>query len=129
MTLLEAVIAFVLLSVVGVVCLEQTSSAARLQASSVEWTQAVAVGEATLATLDGAGASPDFGLASASASAAIATGTVLSEAGDADRTTRAVRVERTRWRAGLDRVTVSVPLRHGGAFTLTRLVATPRGQP
>lgn len=129
MTLLEAVIAFVLLSVVGVVCLEQTSSAARLQASSAEWTQAVAVGEATLAAVGGTGANSDFGLASVAPMAARSTGTAIIDAGNSDGGALAVRVERTRWRSGLDRVTVSVPLRNGGAFTLTRLVAASRGQP
>ena len=49
MTLLEAVIAFVVLSLAGVVCLDQARGASQLQRSSAEWTQAIARGESALA--------------------------------------------------------------------------------
>ena len=50
MTLLEAVIAFVLLALVGVVCLDQSRGASQLQRSSAEWERAIAVADAALAT-------------------------------------------------------------------------------
>ena len=50
MTLLEVVVSFVLLAVVGVACLELANSATGLERRSVEWAQAVAEGEAALAS-------------------------------------------------------------------------------
>ena len=49
MTLLEAVVAFVLLSVVGVVCLDQSRGATQLQVRSAEWTRAVTLAESAMA--------------------------------------------------------------------------------
>lgn len=95
MTLLESVIAFVLLAVVGVSCLELTRGAASLQRSSAAWTAAVAAGESALASAV-AGAPPDDALPA----------TVL----------------RTRWRDGVERVEVTVALPDGRAFRLNRLV-------
>lgn len=105
MTLLEAVVSFVLLSLVGVVCLDQARGAAQLQASSAEWTQAVALGESALATAV-SGAPVEF------------TGSTHSQP--------VVVTERRAWRAGLDLVTVNVSLSRGGTYRISRLVATPR---
>lgn len=103
MTLLEAMIAFVLLSVVGVVCLDQSRGASQLQASSAEWSRAVLRGERAMADAmaNGApGASDERTLA------------------DAD-----VRVVRRPWRGRVDAIDVMVPLPNGATYTLTRLVA------
>ncbi len=110
MTLLEAVIAFVLLSVVGVVCLDQSRGASQLQVRSAEWTRAVALAESALAeSAFGEAATPD---------AAAAGG---------DRATTRVRVVRRPWRAGIDVLEASVPLTHGGTFTLQRLAPAAGG--
>ena len=107
MTLLEAVIACVLLSVVGVVCLDQTRGAVRLQEQSVMWSSAVSRAE--------------------SAFADAATGTPSSArlgGGMGDDST--VTVERRPWRPGVDLVQVRVALPSGGAFDMVRLVPSPR---
>ena len=98
MTLLEAVIAFVLLSVVGVVCLDQSRGASQLQARSAEWTRAVEQAESALAE---------------------ATSRALPMANAAGRD--AVRIDRRTWRPGVDVVSVTVPLAQGGEYVLERL--------
>jgi|JI10StandDraft_1071094.scaffolds.fasta_scaffold378167_3 hypothetical protein len=101
MTLLEAIIAFVLLSVVGIACLDQSRGASQLQLSSAEWDRAVARGESALAAAV-TGPAPD----------------------DATADT-AVRVARRVWRDRVDVIEVSVPLSDGRWFSLTRLVSRP----
>jgi type II secretory pathway pseudopilin PulG len=114
MTLLEAIIAFVLLSVVGVVCLDQTRGATQLQVRSAEWTDAVARAESALAA--------------ATASALPEIARTNGEGDDARdgvanvRNDRPPNVSRTPWRSGLDRIVVRVPLTSGGTFVLERLV-------
>ena len=93
MTLLESIIASLLLAVTAVVCLDATRGAAALQRKSAAWTQAVAQAEAELAT--------------------------VSSGGLASSTTR---VSRRRWREGLDMLEVEVPMAGGAGFRLTRLV-------
>lgn len=102
MTLLEAVVAFAVLAVVGVVCLDQSRGATQLQVSSAEWDRAVARGESAMAA---------------------------TLAGDALTSTDAseIRVTRRPWRGGVDAVEVSVSLPSGGTFVLSRL--TPRAMP
>lgn len=101
MTLLESIIALVILSVVGVVCLDQARGAVRLQGASAEWTQAIAKGESALS--EAAAGVPSAGLANE-----------LSP----DST---VRVARRAWRTGVDQIDVSVLLPSGATFMLTRL--------
>lgn len=103
MTLLEATIAFVLLSVVGIVCLDQSRAATQLEVSSVEWRQAVARADAALAdaALDGAALSD-----------------VSANASGRDN----VRVSRRAWRGRVDVIEVTVPLSSGGVYTSSRLV-------
>ena len=93
MTLLESIIASLLLAVTAVVCLDATRGAAALQRKSAAWTQAVAHAEAELATVSSGGS---------------ATGTT--------------RVTRRAWRDGLDILEVDVTMTAGASFRLTRLV-------
>lgn len=102
MTLLEAVIAFVILSVVGIVCLDQSRGAAQLQVTSAEWTRAIARGESALAeAIAGTASIPDVGPRGASVPR--------------------VQVERRFWRAGVDQIEVTVPLASGATYVVTRL--------
>ncbi len=93
MTLLESIIASLLLAVTAVVCLDATRGAAALQRNSAAWTQAVAHAEAELATVSSGGQ---------------ATGTT--------------RVTRRAWRDGLEVLEVDVPTGAGASFRLTRVV-------
>ena len=95
MTLLESVVAFVILALVGIACLDLSRGAAQLERSSVEWSRAVALGEAALAA------------ASVDAPMMVASGVV---------------VQRAPWRDGVDRVDVAVNLSAGRVFRITRLV-------
>ena len=106
MTLLEAVIAFVVLSLAGIVCLDQARGAAQLQRSSAEWTQAIARGESALAE-------------------AVARSTPDEAVSSFD--DRSIRVHRRNWRPGLDLIEVSVPMANGRAYVLTRLTPSTAG--
>ena len=104
MTLLESVIAFVLLAVVGVACLDLTRGALRLETSSMEWTRAVAIGESALQS---------------------------AAAGDAPEgpAFRGVEIVRRPWAAGegrIDLIEVRVPLPGGAEFRAARLVQSSR---
>jgi len=92
-TLLESIIASLLLAVTAVVCLDATRGAAALQRKSAAWTLAVAHAEAELATVS---------------SGNMASGTA--------------QVARRPWRDGLDILEVDVPMAGGTSFRLTRLV-------
>ncbi len=93
MTLLESIIASLLLAVTAVVCLDATRGAAALQRKSAAWTQAVAQAEAELATMSSGGL-----------------------------TSSTTRVARRPWRDGLDLLEVEVPMAGSASFRLTRLV-------
>lgn len=93
MTLLESIIASLLLAVTAVVCLDATRGAAALQQKSAAWTVAVARAEAELAT--------------------------VSSGGVASSTTR---VSRRPWRDGLDLLEVEVPMAGGASVQLARVV-------
>ncbi len=114
MTLLEAIIAFVLLSVVGVVCLDQTRGATQLQVRSAEWTDAVARAESALAAAT-ASALPEIAMH-------IGEGDLARDAAPIGRSAEQPNVSRTPWRSGLDRIEVRVPLASGGTYVLERLV-------
>jgi Tfp pilus assembly protein PilV len=118
MTLLEAIIAFVLLSVVGVVCLDQTRGATQLQVRSAEWTAAVARAESALAEST-AGSLPDGRTGNGQQSL---NGNETSQEQD-----NLPDVSRTPWRAGIDRIVVRVPLTSGGVYVLERLVPVASG--
>lgn len=113
MTLLEAVVSFVLLSLVGIVCLDQARGAAQLQKSSVEWTQAVVLGETALATAVNGGTSTAPGNSLGNAEGPFSESTVAAGR---------VVTERFAWRAGLDLITVSVPLSGGTSYRIAKLV-------
>lgn len=93
MTLLESLIASLLLAVTAVVCLDATRGAAALQQKSEAWTRAVAEAEAELA--------------------------IVTSGGVASNTTR---VSRRPWRDGLELIEIDVPMAGGASFRLTRLV-------
>ena len=97
MTLLESIIASVLLAVTAVVCLDATRGAAALQRKSASWTEAVALAESELAVVTSGG------LAASS-----------------------TRVSRRRWRDGLELIEVDVSTAGGASFRLTRLVEANR---
>lgn len=100
MTLLESIVAFVLLAVVGIACLDLSRGATGLEVRSVEWSRAVATGESALAA----------------AAAGVPTD---------DAAFHGVQLTRTPWRDGadgIDLVDVEVPLETGAAFHATRLV-------
>lgn len=103
MTLLEAVVAFVLLSVVGVVCLDQSRGATQLQVRSAEWTRAVTLAESAMAE----------------ATSSPMTSPMAPAPG------QPVQVERRRWQPGVDVVHVSVPLPDGRHYVLERLTRAP----
>jgi type II secretory pathway pseudopilin PulG len=98
-TLLESIVAFVLLAVVGVACLDLSHGASSLAVSSREWNAAVARAESALtlaSAAQDAGSSNDVGN---------------------------VRVTRRPWSDDVDEVSVDVPVRDGRVFRLSRLVA------
>jgi hypothetical protein len=102
MTLLESVLAFVLLAVVGVACIDLSRGATGLETRSVEWGRAVAVGEAALSA---ASVGVD----------ATAVGVFDGARGS---------VERRPWAKGdgVDVVTVTVTLPDGATYRTSRLV-------
>ncbi len=111
MTLLEAVIAFVLLSVVGIACLDQSRGAAQLQVASVEWDRAVLRGESAMASAV-AGVTPSW------------PETARDATRDAtDDAALPVQVTRRAWGRGVDAIEVTVPLHDGGRYVLSRLVS------
>ena len=111
MTLLESLVAFIVLALVGIACLDLSRGAVELQRSSEEWTRAVTIGESTLAaaTVD-ANVEQAFGPISASGESKTLTPRVL----------------RRVWRDGVDVIEVTVPLPSGGEYQVSRLVARGR---
>lgn len=103
MTLLESVIAFVLLAVVGVACLDLSRGATGLEHRSAEWSRTVALGESAL--MSAASGAPLDALSSDS-----------------------VRIERepSSREVGLDVVVVRVTLPNGAEFRASRLVRVNR---
>ena len=109
MTLLEAVIVFVVLSLAGVVCLDQARGATQLQRSSAEWTQAIARGESALAEAIARSTPP---------------GRTVPSLEDPS-----VHVQRRPWQPGLDLIEVSVPLANGRAYVLAHLTPSAARTP
>ncbi len=109
MTLLESVIACVLLAMVGVVCLEQVSEAARLQQRTAAWSAAIPAADEALAAALLSAPPPDV-------------------AGGIQGPRDAVSTQRRPWRAGVDLIEVTVPVASGGRLSVSHLVAAPRPQ-
>ena len=97
MTLMEAVVALVILSLVAVGCLELSQGASQLELSATEWNRAVTAAESRMAQYTSG--APRDGVDT--------TGT---------------QVTRASWKGGLDVVTVSVPVARGKRFELRRVV-------
>jgi len=117
MTLLESIVAFIVLALVGIACLDLSRGAVELQRSSEEWTQAVAVGESALASaaaeanvVDAFAAPPQRGAPNTSTPNAFTP-----------------RVSRHMWRDGVDVIDVTVPLPSGGEYQISRLIGRRGG--
>ena len=101
MTLLESVVAFVILALAGIACLDLSRGSAQLERSSVEWSHAVSVAEAALTSG--------------------AAGTAVDEYGD-------VALRRLPWAKGVDRLDVTVAMSSGRTLRMSRLVPVPRSR-
>lgn len=111
MTLLESIVAFIVLALVGIACLDLSRGAVELQRSSEEWTRAVTLGESALAAATaGATVEDAFGPASERDNVRAMTPRIL----------------RRVWRDGVDVIEVTVPLPSGGEYQVSRLVARGR---
>ena len=114
MTLLESIVAFIVLALVGIACLDLSRGAVELQRSSEEWTRAVTIGESALAA--------------AAAEANVADGVAAQSQRD-EPNAMTPRVIRRVWRDGVDVIEVTVPLSSGGAYQVSRLVARGSASP
>lgn len=111
MTLLESIVAFIVLALVGIACLDLSRGAVELQRSSEEWTRAVTLGESALAAATaGATVEDAFGPASERDNVRAMTPRIL----------------RRVWRDGVDVIEVTVPLPSGGEYQVSRLIARGR---
>ena len=108
MTLLEAIVAFVILALVGIACLDLGRGAAQLERSSVEWSRAVSVGEAVLA--------------SGGANAPVSASASRDGTGE-------VEVQRRSWSNGVDRLDVTVVVSAGRTLHMSRLVPSSQRRP
>ena len=108
MTLLESIVAFIVLALVGIACLDLSRGAVELQRSSEEWTRAVSIGESALA---------------AATAAANADDAFSPESGRNNANAMTPRILRRVWRDGVDVIEVAVPLPSGGEYQVSRLVA------
>ncbi len=125
MTLLESIVAFVVLALVGIACLDLSRGALDLQRSTEQWTQAVTVAESALAA-----AAVDEAPSMATGMATGMAADMVDAGAPTDRASGAgllrPQVTRRVWRDGVDVIEVTVPLPHGGAYAISRLV--PRRQ-
>jgi len=111
MTLMEAVVALVILALVAVGCLELTQGASNLEYSATQWSAAVSAAESRMAQVtSGAGGANETSLR-------VRTTVRADLERDAD-----TQVTREPWRAGLDLISVSVPVADGKRYVLRRLV-------
>jgi len=110
MTILETIVAFVVLALVGIACLDLSRGASQLELASADWTRAVEVGESTMARAI-AGAPTDVS----------AFGTASANARTADDN---VVVTRQPWRNGTELVDVIVTMPSGKTFRLSRVVTS-----
>jgi hypothetical protein len=109
MTLMEAVTALVILALVAIGCLEVTQGASNLEYSATEWNAAVSLAESRMAqVMTNAGSETALGAIETTASALARN--------------NATQVTRTPWSAGLDLISVSVPVTGEKRYVLRRLV-------
>ena len=111
MTLMEAVVALVILALVAVGCLELTQGASNLEFSATQWNAAVSVAESRMAEVTSS--------ANGAGETSLRVNTTVKA--DADRAAE-TQVTREPWRAGLDVISVSVPVTGGKRYVLRRLV-------
>lgn len=107
MTLMEAVVALVILALVGIGCLELAQGASNLEFSATEWNAAVTAAESRMAQVS-VGAPLEANARVASADSARINN---------------IQVTREPWRTGLEMITVSVPVSGGKRYALRKLVA------
>ncbi|MEO7363087.1 MAG: hypothetical protein ABI120_22330 [Gemmatimonadaceae bacterium] len=106
MTLMEAVVALVILALAGIGCLELAQGASNLEFSATEWNAAVTAAESRMALVS-VGASDSN-----------------NSAGSADTArTNHIQVTREPWRSGLELISVSVPVIGDKRYVLRKLVA------
>ncbi len=112
MTLLESIVAFVVLGLVGLACLDLSRGALSLERRSAAWTLSVARAESALAAAEaGVSLPPELNDASR------ATPRSGQAEGNAP-----VQVTTHPWRDNLDVIEVVVPMSDGSEFTLSRLI-------
>lgn len=109
MTLLEAVVALVILALSAIGCLELSQRASQFEYSANQWNAAVSVAETRMAQMV-LGASDESAQSSTELSA--------MEAARLSGT----QVTREPWKRGLDLITVSVPVTDGKVYVLRKLV-------
>lgn len=111
-TLMEAVVAIVILALAAIGCLELAQGASRLEFTATEWNAAISMAESRMAqaTLGAPGELNE-------------TNVSVNESDRAR--VRETRVTREPWRPGLELVSVSVPLSGGKQYVLRKLVRTP----
>ncbi|MBC8087990.1 MAG: hypothetical protein H7Z40_12050 [Phycisphaerae bacterium] len=108
MTLMEAVVALVILALAAIGCLELAQGASRLEFNATAWNEAVSVAESRMAQVSlGASEAADNSPRMQTQDAARAGGTIVT---------------REPWRAGLDLVSVSVPVVDGKRYVLRKVV-------
>lgn len=119
MTLLEGILATVLLAVVAVACLDGTRGAAQLQQRSSARAEAIVAAATALeaATVD---AGADAGAASSRDAVSVQRSTYRAPVAFGERMVRAANT------AALLRIDVEVTLRDGGRVQVSRLVEAPR---
>ena len=111
MTLMEAVVALVILALVAVGCLELTQGASNLEYSATQWNAAVSAAESRMAQVTlGAGGANETSLR-----------VKTTVRADLDRSAD-MQTTREPWRSGLDLISVSVPVVNGKRYVLRRLV-------
>lgn len=116
MTLLESIVAFIVLALVGIACLDLSRGAVDLQRSSEEWTRAVTIGESALAA-----AAADLNVDDTFAN------TTATQSSRTTTSAMSPRVMRRVWRDGVDVIEVSVALPSGGEYQVSRLVTRAGG--
>ena len=109
MTLMEAVVAMVILALVAVGCIELAQGASNLEYSATQWNAAVTMAESRMAEV-------------VSGAPTVAPSTSLRESASDSAMRTGTQVTRESWRGGLDMIAVAVPVAGGKQFVLRRLI-------